>query len=464
MIPDGELLRRYVDKQSESAFAQLVQRHVDLVYSAALRQVNGDTHLAQDVSQAVFTTLARKAATLCQRANLSGWLYTATHFAAAKAVRTERRRSNHEQKAQAMHELVSTAEAPAEWERIGPLLDGVMHELSASDREAILLRFFENRQLAEVGQKLGVTEDGARKRVDRALEKLRRLLGKRGVSTSAALASVISVSAVQVAPPGLAAALTAASLSGVAATSITIEILEFMAISKVKLAVGTVVVAGLVTPLVIQYQSQCRLREQVLALRQQLDSMGALAAENAQLSNQVVRAATDARLEQAQHAELLRLRGEVGVLRRQAAQRAANPVGRPASDQQKGEEAGQQQPIPKESWAFSGYGSPEAGIQSLFWALHQGDSNAFQAYLQGLSPDLRAKIERDAESRGPNAFAELGVHETGDMAAFQILKKVALSDDKVVLEIQSGAADTPSQMIMMKRFGSDWKLFDQLKN
>ena len=100
----------------------------------------------------------------------------------------------------------------------------------------------------------------------------------------------------------------------------------------------------------------------------------------------------------------------------------------------------------------------------MFWALHQGDSNAFQAYLQGLSPDLRAKIERDAESRGPNAFAELGVHETGDMAAFQILKKVALSDDKVVLEIQSGAADTPSQMIMMKRFGSDWKLFDQLKN
>src|ERR1041385_3693351 len=102
MIPDGELLRRYIESHSESAFAELVARHLDLVYSTALRQVNGDAHLAQDVAQTVFIDLARKAATLTQRSVLTGWLYTSSSFAAAKAVRTEQRRQTHEQEAQAI--------------------------------------------------------------------------------------------------------------------------------------------------------------------------------------------------------------------------------------------------------------------------------------------------------------------------------------------------------------------------
>jgi len=102
MTPDGELLRRYAEAGSEAAFAELVQRYVDLVYSAALRQVNGDVHLAHDVSQAVFTDLARKAAALPRHRALTGWLYTGSHFAATKAVRAESRRRTHEQEAQAM--------------------------------------------------------------------------------------------------------------------------------------------------------------------------------------------------------------------------------------------------------------------------------------------------------------------------------------------------------------------------
>src|SRR5471030_1800646 len=98
MTPDHELLRRFAEADSEAAFAELVRRHVNLVYSAALRQVNGDAHLAQDVAQTVFTNLARKAAPLSRREVLTGWLYTSAHFAAAKIVRGENRRRDREEK------------------------------------------------------------------------------------------------------------------------------------------------------------------------------------------------------------------------------------------------------------------------------------------------------------------------------------------------------------------------------
>src|SRR5215510_1433592 len=101
---DGDMLRDYAQRRSEEAFAELVRRHVDLVYSAALRQLNGDVHLAQDVTQTVFSDLARKAGSLSDRRDLAGWLYTSTHFAAAKAVRTEQRRHTREQEAHAMQE------------------------------------------------------------------------------------------------------------------------------------------------------------------------------------------------------------------------------------------------------------------------------------------------------------------------------------------------------------------------
>src|SRR5262245_62110370 len=145
MTPDGELLGRHAETGSEDAFAELVRRHLDLVYSAALRQVGGDAHLAQDVAQSVFTDLARKSHFLANRPVLTGWLYTSTHFAAAKAVRTERRRQTREQEAYAMRELLNDSGPGLDWERLWPVLDQVMHELKESDREAILMRYFEKR-------------------------------------------------------------------------------------------------------------------------------------------------------------------------------------------------------------------------------------------------------------------------------------------------------------------------------
>src|SRR5690349_9642371 len=212
MTPDVELLRNYARTKSEEAFAELVRRHVNLVYSAALRQVGGDAHLAEDVAQTVFTDLARKAASLCRRDNLTGWLYTSSHFAAANIARGEHRRRDREE--QFMREPIHDNAATADWEKLRPTLDSVMHELKEPDREAVLLRYFENRPFAEVGARLSVNENTARRRVERALEKMRALLAKRGITIATALASVISANAVQTAPASLSGSLATAALSG----------------------------------------------------------------------------------------------------------------------------------------------------------------------------------------------------------------------------------------------------------
>src|SRR4051812_40905954 len=183
MNDDRELLRRYAEDRSEPAFAELVQRHLRLVYHAALRQCGGDVHRAEDVTQAVFTDLARKAATLARRPVLVGWLYTSTRFAAAHAVRGEARRQKREQEAHAMTEIFSRPEpeAAAEWDRLQPVIDDALHALSERDREAVLLRFFQGQAFVDVGARLSVSEDAARVRVNRALEKMRAVLAQRGV-------------------------------------------------------------------------------------------------------------------------------------------------------------------------------------------------------------------------------------------------------------------------------------------
>jgi len=237
MTPDRELLRRYAETRSEDAFAELVQRHLNFVYSAALRQVNGDAHLAQDVAQTVFTDLARKAHSLARRDVLTGWLYTSAHFAATKIVRTEQRRHAREQEAHTMCELLHDPAPELDWGKLRPVLDKVMHELKETDREAILLRYFENRQFAEIGEKLGLNENAARMRVERALEKLRGILAHRGVMTVTVVSTVISANAVQIAPAGLAVTLTSASLT-VAGTGTTLTLMKIMTMTKLKLAVS----------------------------------------------------------------------------------------------------------------------------------------------------------------------------------------------------------------------------------
>jgi RNA polymerase sigma factor (sigma-70 family) len=316
MTPDAELLRQFAQTHSEDAFAELVRRYVNLVYSAALRQVNGDAHLAQDVAQVVFADLARKAGSLAPRESLTGWLYTSAHFTTVKMVRTETRRREREGKfmRDPIHENEVGRVTPCapDWEEIRPALDDAMHELKETDREAILLRYFENRPFAEVGLKLGLNENAARMRVDRALEKLRAAFLRRGVTTVAALAPVISAHAVQIAPAGLAATLTTASLAGVGTGTFTL--LKIMTATQLKLGLTALAVAGAATALVVQQQTQNRLRSDNQSLHQQV---ARLQAENTSLSNRLAAAGEAKSLPDDQLNELLKLRSEVGMLRQQ---------------------------------------------------------------------------------------------------------------------------------------------------
>lgn len=214
-LNDIELLSRFVEQHSEADFAALVRRQINLVYSAALRQTR-NPHSAEEVTQAVFVVLARKAGSLLRLGTLTGWLYQATRLTAANYLRAESRRARRDQEAYMQSLINQPAECPENsWTQTAPLLEGAMGELSAGDRDAVLLRFFQNKSLCDVGRELGIKEDAARMRVNRALEKLRRLLTRRDVSLSAAaLAGILATNSVQAAPVNLAASVAATVVRG----------------------------------------------------------------------------------------------------------------------------------------------------------------------------------------------------------------------------------------------------------
>lgn len=264
MDQDAELLRRYLDDRSEASFAALVHRHLPLVYSAALRQVGGDTHCAQEVAQAVFTLFARKAGKLRSHPAPTGWLYTCTHFLAAKVRRSEQRRLYHEREAQAMHDPTQDTTATIDWERLRPVIDEAMVGLKEHDRTAVLLRFFENRTYAEIGAQLGLSENTARMRVDRALDALRSALARRGISSAAiALGAALSGQATVAIPAGLAATIT----SGAAATAAG-GIAIFMGTTFFKTAVVAAITLAGATGLLLQHREIEKLRAENVRLKQ----------------------------------------------------------------------------------------------------------------------------------------------------------------------------------------------------
>lgn len=219
-MEERDLLREYVEHGSETAFGELVRRHVDLVHSTARRLVC-DADLANDVCQAVFLSFARKASSVRKSDALSGWLYRATRFEAASLVRREQRRRYRE--AEAMRRSELDCETESRWESITPMLDAAMARLKPQDQDVLLLRFFENKPLAEVGQALGLTEEAARKRVSRSLDQLQGWFRKRGIGISTtSLASLLAANAVEAAPAGMAAAMTAAAMAGAATSATTV--------------------------------------------------------------------------------------------------------------------------------------------------------------------------------------------------------------------------------------------------
>jgi RNA polymerase sigma factor (sigma-70 family) len=248
-LDDMALLREYAASRSDAAFAELVARQVNFVHSAALRQVR-DPNLAEEITQAVFVILAQKAGKISDKTVLAGWLFNTTRFAALAQMRAEAKRRQREQEAHMQTELESSA-ADEFWGQVSPLLDEALAALREKDRQALLLRFFENKSMAEVGTALNAGEDTARKRVGRALEKMRKFFAKRGVaSTTAIIAGIISANSVHAAPAGLATTIAATAVQGPAAGVSTLALvkgtLKMMTYAKLKLALGIAAAALLV--------------------------------------------------------------------------------------------------------------------------------------------------------------------------------------------------------------------------
>jgi len=260
-LTDMVLLRQYFDENSEDAFATLVSRYVNLVYSAALRKA-GNPSAAEEITQAVFIILAKKADRLSPKTIFSGWLYQTARLTASTYLRTELRRRRYEQEV-SMQSLPDETRT-ASWTQIAPLLEDAMGRLGEPERNAVVLRFFEGKSFSEIGDRLGATENAARKRVNRALEKLHRYFSKRGVaSTTDIIAGAISANSVQAAPVALAKSVTAVAIAkGAAASSSTLTLikgaLKIMAWTKAKTAIvsGVVVLlaAGTTTVTVKEIQ------------------------------------------------------------------------------------------------------------------------------------------------------------------------------------------------------------------
>jgi uncharacterized protein (TIGR03435 family) len=256
MNDDLALLRDYARNHSEDAFATLVSRHVNLVYSVALRQAR-DPGLAEEITQTVFIILARKAGALGDKTILPGWLCRTARYASANALTIQRRRQ-HREKEVHMQTILNEPESET-WQQIAPLLDSAMEQLGQKDHDAVVLRFFEGRNFKEVGAALGASEDAAKMRVNRALEKLRNFFTKRGVSSTAdILAGAISTNSVQAAPMALAKSVTAVAIAkGAAISGSTLTLiqgaLKIMAWTKMKTAVvvGAVMMFALGTATVV---------------------------------------------------------------------------------------------------------------------------------------------------------------------------------------------------------------------
>jgi len=324
---DHELLGQFTREQSEDAFAALVNRHLNLVYSAALRQVRSP-QLAEEVSQSVFTQLARHAANLKPDTILTAWLYQVTRRAAIDVVRREARRQAREQIAFQMSDLNV---GPDDWAQVEPLLDEAMESLEDTDRAAILLRYFENKSFREVGQAIGASEDAAQKRVSRAVERLREFFAERKVAIGAgSLALAISANAVQAAPVGLGASVVAGAglgASAVISTSTAVTVAKTIAMTTIQKTIIAVVIAGAVGTALYQTRRASTLSDQVQSLQQKqaeqadlINQVQTLQRERDRATNALAALSASESAAKKNPTEVLKLRGEVGRLRLENAQ------------------------------------------------------------------------------------------------------------------------------------------------
>lgn len=453
---DLELLERYAIAGAEDAFSEIVRRHLNLVYSAALRQVRLP-QLAEEAAQSVFIDLARSARRLAPDAVVSGWLYQVTRRTAIDIVRREARRKMREQTASEMNAMNPAAQ---DWAPIGPMLDEAMASLCDADRDAILLRFFENKTLREVGQLLHTSEDAAQKRVSRAIERLRDFFARRGVTMNAsAIPAVLAANAVLAAPAGLSAAITSAVLAGAITTA---TIATKTAMTWIKLKSVTVAAASAFLTVTGTYLTMKSDANRLLSQNQGLMAQR----EQAVHERDLALAAAAARLDELERLrknelELMRLRGEVGQLRQQLNEQTSKAAA--AAPKQTPRSAGHAPGayVAKDQLVNAGYATPEAALETLTWAMMHG---TYEQVLEAMGPDVRSEESKDPNSRekfetGQKRMAPL-------LKGLQIVAQKALADGKVELKVKMDRDPMPNQPVTMPSFyiqpmvreGDAWKL------
>lgn len=458
MTRDQELLREYLEHTSEAAFAELVRRHLDLVYDTGLRLVGGDAALAQDVAQTVFIDLARKAGKLVSYATLAGWLHTRSRFAALDAIRAEQRRRARENEASVMNDQLhdTTPDLDLQWRQLAPVLDQALGDLKQSDRDALLLRFFKGKSLREVGEVLGVQENAARMRVDRALDKLRAILQSKGLtSTASALSGALAGYTLVAAPPGLLPALTGIALAAAAgSTGVTSTALSFMTLTNLKVGIaGVAIVAGLTTRLVIQQRQLAALRSENQELRNALAERAPFPPQGADMTAPAEQDEAQRRLD---HSELLRLRGQVGVLRQQLADAAAKAQDNKRSAETDktpattGDTAEAKPPVEawelgkylgREQWQDAGSAAPEDSLQTLFWALATGSAQRLaelsmtNSFVSDETPEKIAEKVRSGKMRLAPAAVVASPPDYSQLLGGQVALKIEKSPRELQINV-----------------------------
>src|SRR5438876_51333 len=456
-MQDAELLRDYVTSGSDTAFAELVDRYVDFVFSTARRQL-GNAQLAEEVAQVVFSLLARKAVGLVDLPSLAGWLYRATCFTAAKTLRTERRRRHHEQEAATMNQDNATEDEI--WERLSPMLDDALKQLEEQDRLAVLLRFFQKKPMREVGETLGVSEAAAKMRVSRAVERLREFFSKRGVAVGASgLATVLSANAVQAAPIGLSAAIsTGAALAGTAvSTSTAIAATRTIAMTTLQKTIAGATLVVAVGTAIYEAHRASTFQAKVETLEQQ---QAPLAGQTQQLRRERDDATNKLAALQQENQQLRRGTGELAKLRGEVAR--LRPLQEDVVSLQK---IAAQSTSSLAEWKLDqvmnvGRATPQDALQSSLWAETTTNLSEIKQSLIADKSDPPTEADMDRFVDDPHNHLHFNKEEL-QTGKIKVLSQKIVSSDEAVLTVsrqwdQSGKGIAVP--LTLRNVNGEWKI------
>jgi RNA polymerase sigma factor (sigma-70 family) len=470
---DQVLIRAYVRYRCEQSFAELVRRHVNVVHSTALRILR-EAALAEEVTQGVFLALAQHSARLQGRSSLTGWLYETTRNLSINTVRSEERRRQREREAATMKALI-VDESQDIWQQLALQLDEAIAHLKRGEREVILWRYFEQKTAEQIGVRLGLSPDAAQKRVARAMDHLRSIFEKRGLTVSAAsLAAILSAEAVKAAPAGLTVAAIAAANGLGASLTTTSTIQMIMASTQAKIGIAALVAATVATPIVFQHLANQRLKEEVAALQQQTAETEKLREEAERLKAE---AQSSERQRAREQAELVRLQGELAGLkpRETKVETASNPKASTKVESKAAEaaQASSGKLLLAEEMRNVGFADPDSAYQTLQWAKIKGDTNVIVTAVAWGDERSRAEVEAvfagapeavrtkygSADEYMVSLFDRSTPHEDRDILVSSRILEENVSGDEASLQIEYKWADgsTTTGPLTFVKIGDAWR-------